>query len=110
MVEENCSCKSIETHQEYRLIWVWATVTFIAVAVHFLSQFAFPGQGPVLTRSLILEVVPDVIASTILMTALVLFDKITPGNTIACAGEDPLSAAILLGSFVVGLAIVMAGM
>lgn len=109
MAEQDCSCESIETHQEYRLIWVWGIVTLLAVAVHFLSQFVFPGQGPVLTRSLILDVIPDIVMSTVLMTALVLFDKITPGNTIACAGKDPLSAAILLGSFVIGLAIVMAG-
>lgn len=104
-----CNCESVEKHQEYHLIWVWITITILAVVVHFLSQYAFPGQGPVLSRALILNVVPDIVVSGILMTALVLFDKITPGDTIACAGKEPLAAAILLGSFVVGLAIVMAG-
>ena len=108
MSEEKCNCESVEKHQEYHLLWVWAIVTVIVVGINFLSQWVFPDEGPVLSRALVLNVAPDIVASTILMTALVLYDKITPGNTIACAGREPLSASILLGSFVVGLAIVMA--
>jgi hypothetical protein len=107
--EKTCDCESkVETRQSYHLLLVWAIVTCIVVGINFLSQYVFPGEGPVLSRALVLNVAPDIVASTILMTALVLYDKITPGNTIECAGKEPLSASILLGSFVVALSIVMA--
>jgi hypothetical protein len=110
MNEDNLNNCSTERAQSAYLFGVWVVVTIIAMVCQFLAIYIFPDDNLVLSRALVLNLVPDFIYSAILMTALVLFDFITPGDTLKCAASEPLPGAILLGSFVIALALVMAAL
>jgi hypothetical protein len=106
--EYDVCMNEVERHQTWRLLVIWFVVTGIAVTFHLLSAMIFAGEGMVFTREMVLNIIPDVIYSVILMTSIVIFDWVTPGATLKRATSEPLSAAIVIGSFVLGLSYIMA--
>lgn len=105
--EYDVCMNEVERHQTYHQIWVWAIIIAITAACLWIAPVLFPDDEYVLSRALILRIPVDLINAGILMSALVLLDVITPGGSIKTATSEPLPSAILLGSFLLALSIIM---
>jgi hypothetical protein len=104
-------CLHVDTqqdlHQAYHLVWIWAGILIMSGVCLWLAPIFFPFDEMVLSRSLLLRIPGDLLNAGLLMTAVVFFDILTPGSSLKVASCEPFPASILLGSFLLSLAIII---
>lgn len=101
------SDKELENKGRISLIWIWGIIFGIVAPCLFFAPYLFPNDEYALSRALVLRVPVDLINAGVLLTALILLDVITPGNSLQIATSEPMSASVLLGTFMVALAIII---
>lgn len=84
-----------------------ATVFSIAFALG-ISPLVFVDDTAALYRFMLLKVPTMLMDAFILIGALVMFDFLTPDDTLVNINQDPMSASILCSSLLIGLAIAIA--
>jgi hypothetical protein len=107
--QDNCRteydvCMSnVERSQAWYLLLIWMCIGGLSVLCQLAAPWLFPEDEMVLSRSLILNQIPNLIEAGLLMTLLVFMDFVTPGQTLKTATSEPLPAAIVIGTFLLAL-------
>ena len=111
--QDNCKteydvCMSnVEGTQAWHLFYIWLFIGALSALCMWAAPYLFPEDELVLSRSLVLNQIPNLVEAGLLMSVLVFFDVITPSTTLKNATSEPLPAAIVVGSLLVAMAIIM---
>ena len=105
--EFNNCMSDVEETQAWHLLWIWVFIAGISALCTLAAPWLFPEDEMVLSRSLVLNQIPNLVEAGLLMSIVVLFDIMTPGTTLRTATSQPLPAAIVLGSLLIAMAIIM---
>lgn len=101
MKDDQC----VELNQVYTLGLLWVITIVLTIAGSYLSTWAFPSVDAYAgIRPLAMRFAPLILFSMLLITIMVLWDFITPGNTIETINSDPKSAAMFYSVFVAAIA------
>ena len=104
---EECMDNTVERHQAYHLLWIWGLILFLSSACVWIAPIFFPLDEMVLSRALILRIPSDLMNAGLLMSVLVVFDLLTPGDSLKKATSEPISSAMVLSALLLSLAIIM---
>jgi hypothetical protein len=104
---EECMDNKVERHQAYHLLWIWGLILFLSSACVWIAPIFFPLDELVLSRALILRIPSDLMNAGLLMSVLVVFDLLTPGDSLKKATSEPISSAMVLSALLLSLAIIM---
>ena len=102
-----CMVNTVERHQAYHLIWIWGLIIFLSSVCVWIAPIFFPMDEMVLSRALILRIPSDLMNAGLLMSVLVIFDLLTPGNSLRKATSEPIPSAMVLSALLISLAIIM---
>lgn len=95
----------VEFNQLYTLGLLWVITIILTVGGSYLSTWAFPDADAYAgIRPLAMRFAPLILFSMLLITIMVLWDFLTPGNTLEIINSDPKSAAIFYSVFVASIA------
>ena len=113
MTDENkCSCNSTALSTEFSqakyLLWIGGVVMLITALSLWLAPYFFVEDTSAVTRYMILKIPPMLIDVWVLIGSLVLFDLVTPADSLECINKDPLSTAILYSALLIGVSIAIA--
>jgi hypothetical protein len=83
----------------------WIITTILVVILIYISTWFFPEEDMFAALRVIhMRLAPVLLFNMVLMTTIVIWDFITPGNTIECINSDPKSAAIFYSVFIASIA------
>lgn len=101
MKDDQC----VEFNQLFILAWLWvATIVGVAIGL-YLSTWVFPEvDSHAAIRPIAMRFPAAMLFSMWTMTVMVLWDLLTPGNTLEQINSDPKSAAIFFSVLVASIA------
>ena len=105
--EYDVCMSNVEETQAWHLLYIWLAIGGLSALCTLAAPWLFPEDEMVLSRSLVLNQIPNLIEAGLLMSILVMFDIMTPGTTLRTATSEPLPAAIVVGSLLIAMAIIM---
>jgi len=104
---KECMDNTTERHQAFHLIWIWGLILALSTLCVWIAPIFFPLDEMILSRALILRIPSDLMNAGLLMSVLVIFDLLTPGDSLKKATAEPLSSAMVLSALLISLAIIM---
>jgi hypothetical protein len=94
-----------EIKQGKVLALLWGITLVLVSAGMYFSTWVFPEVDSLaVLRVVAMRFAPLLLFNMLLVTTIVLWDFVTPGDSLACMNSDPKSAAIFYSTFVASLA------